>query len=101
HSFPTRRSSDLDSWAPVNPSANDGSELELGMQFQSAQSGYVTGVRFYKGAGNTGTHTGTLWTATGAKLTSGTFTNETATGWQTMTFARSVPIQANTTYVVS
>ncbi|HEY3609045.1 MAG TPA: DUF4082 domain-containing protein [Pseudonocardiaceae bacterium] len=90
-----------DAWAPVNPSANDSSELELGMQFQSAQSGYITGVRFYKGAGNTGTHTGTLWTSTGAKLTSGTFTNETATGWQTMTFARSVPIQANTTYVVS
>lgn len=90
-----------DSWAPTTPSGTDGSELELGMQFQSAQAGYITGVRFYKGAGNTGTHTGTLWTTTGAKLASGTFTSETATGWQTMTFARSVPIQANTTYEVS
>jgi hypothetical protein len=69
-----------DAWAPVNPAANDSTELELGMQFQSAQSGYITGVRFYKGTGNTGTHTGTLWTTTGAKLASGTFTNETATG---------------------
>jgi hypothetical protein len=86
---------------PGTASTADSSNLELGMKFQSAQSGYVTGVRFYKGTGNTGTHTGTLWSATGTKLASGTFTNETATGWQSMTFARSVPIQADTTYVVS
>ncbi|HKN97898.1 MAG TPA: DUF4082 domain-containing protein [Pseudonocardiaceae bacterium] len=90
-----------DSSAPADPAATDTSNIELGMKFQSSQAGYVTGVRFYKGAGNTGTHTGTLWSANGTKLASGTFTNETATGWQTMTFARSVPIQANTTYVVS
>jgi len=90
-----------DSSAPVNASSNDSTELELGMQFQSSVAGYVTGIRFYKGTGNTGTHTGSLWTTTGQKLASGTFTNETATGWQTMTFARSVPIQANTTYEVS
>jgi hypothetical protein len=87
--------------APTTASTNDSSNLELGMKFQSSQSGYITGVRFYKGTGNTGTHTGTLWTTTGTKLASGTFTNETATGWQSMTFARSVPVQANTTYVVS
>jgi hypothetical protein len=90
-----------DSATPTNPAANDSSNLELGMKFQSSQAGYITGVRFYKGTGNTGTHTGTLWTATGTQLASGTFTNETATGWQSLTFARSVPIQANTTYVVS
>ena len=90
-----------DSSAPANPATNDGTELELGMQFQSSQAGYVTGVRFYKGTGNTGTHTGTLWTTGGQRLASGTFTGESASGWQTMTFARSVAIQANTTYVVS
>jgi methionine-rich copper-binding protein CopC len=90
-----------DSEAPTVPAANDSSNLEVGLKFQSSESGWVTGVRFYKGTGNTGTHTGTLWTPDGTKLASGTFTNETATGWQTMTFARSVPIQANTTYVVS
>lgn len=90
-----------DSSAPTVSSTNDSSNLELGMKFQSSQAGYITGVRFYKGTGNTGTHTGTLWSASGTKLASGTFTGETASGWQTMTFARSVPIQANTTYVVS
>ncbi|HEY0804359.1 MAG TPA: N,N-dimethylformamidase beta subunit family domain-containing protein, partial [Pseudonocardiaceae bacterium] len=90
-----------DSSTPANPAANDGTELELGMQFQSSQAGYVTGIRFYKGAGNTGTHTGTLWTTSGQQLATGVFTNESASGWQTMTFPRSVAIAANTTYLVS
>ena len=34
--------------------------------------------RFYKGTGNNGTHTGSLWSATGTLLATGTFTNETA-----------------------
>lgn len=86
---------------PTTTAANDATELEAGMKFQSSQAGYITGVRFYKGTGNTGTHTGSLWTTGGTLLASGTFTNETATGWQSMTFARSVAIAANTTYVVS
>ena len=32
---------------------------ELGVNFRSTAAGYITGVRFYKGAGNTGTHSGT------------------------------------------
>ena len=52
------------------------------MKFQSSVPGWVAGVRFYKGAGNNGTHTGSLWTASGTLLATGTFTNETASGWQ-------------------
>lgn len=63
--------------------------------------GTVTGVRFYKGAGKTGTHVGHLWSAAGANLGTVTFTGESATGWQQATFATPVPITANTTYVVS
>src|SRR5439155_7428357 len=44
--------------APTTPSANDGSAVEVGLKFRSDVNGYVTGVRFYKGAGNTGTHIG-------------------------------------------
>jgi|GEM_PF-522117 len=80
---------------------NDGSPLTLGMKFRSTQNGYVTGVRFYKGAGATGTHTGTLWSSTGTKLAEVVFTNETSSGWQQMLFASPVSIVANTTYVVS
>ena len=32
--------------------------VELGVKFRSDADGVVTGVRFYKGAGNTGTHIG-------------------------------------------
>ena len=88
-------------YTPSTPSASDALSYELGMKFQSSVSGWVTGVRFYKGSGNGGTHTGSLWSATGALLATGTFTNETASGWQSMLFTNPVQISANTTYVVA
>ena len=42
--------------------SNDGSAVELGVKFRSDVDGSVTGVRFYKGPQNTGTHVGHLWT---------------------------------------
>ncbi len=86
---------------PATLAANDPNAVELGMKFRSDVAGTVTGVRFYKGSSNTGTHTGHLWTATGTLLASVTFTGETASGWQQATFSAPVPISANTTYVVS
>ena len=35
------------------------------MKFTADVNGSITGIRFYKGAGNTGTHIGNLWTASG------------------------------------
>ena len=87
--------------APVVSSANDSSSVEVGVKFTSDVAGYITGIRFYKGAGNTGTHIGHLWTSTGTLLASATFTNETASGWQQVNFATPVAIAANTTYVAS
>jgi methionine-rich copper-binding protein CopC len=81
--------------------ASDTHSVELGMKFTADVSGHVTGVRFYKGTTNTGTHTGSLWTATGTLLAQVTFTNETASGWQQATFATPVAITAGTVYVVS
>jgi len=75
--------------------------FELGMRFRSHVDGEITGIRFYKGAANTGTHTGSLWSDDGRRLATGTFTDETASGWQEMTFASPVPINAGTTYVAS
>jgi len=77
------------------------SSLEMGVKFSSTAAGKVHGVRFFKGTHNTGTHTGTLWTADGQKLAVGTFTGETASGWQEMRFAQPVTITADTSYVVS
>ncbi len=86
---------------PGNPSWSDPNAVELGVKFKADISGKITGIRFYKGSGNTGVHTGSLWTSSGTKLASGTFINETATGWQQVLFATPVTITANTTYVVS
>jgi hypothetical protein len=81
--------------------ADDGNAVELGMRFRADADGMISGVRFYKGAANTGTHTGTLWSNSGTLLATATFINETASGWQQVDFPAPVTITANTTYVVS
>jgi len=63
--------------------------------------GAATGIRCYKAAADTGTHIGNLWTASGQLLASATFTGETASGWQRVSFARPVALNPNTTYVAS
>ncbi len=87
--------------APNNPDAGDGSSLELGVKFRADVDGWVRGVRFYKAAANTGTHIGNLWTANGQLLARATFTGETGSGWQSVTFDQRVEIDAGTTYVAS
>src|SRR5215471_7077781 len=88
-------------YVPYIQSDTDTGADELGMKFQSSMGGWAAGVRFYKGTGNGGTHTGSLWSSSGTLLATGQFTNETASGWQTMLFANPVQISASTTYVVS
>ncbi len=71
------------------------------MKFHSDVAGFITGVRFYKGAGNTGTHIANLWSSSGTLLATATFSSETASGWQQVNFASPVAVTAGTTYVVS
>ena len=75
--------------------------IEVGLKFRANVDGFIHGVRFYKGTGNTGTHVGHLWTNTGSLLATATFTNESASGWQQVAFAGPVAVTAGTTYVVS
>ena len=86
---------------PASPAEADAKAVELGVRFRSDVSGQVTGIRFYKGTTNTGTHTGSLWSNSGARLATATFSNETASGWQEVTFAQPVAVTANTVYVAS
>ncbi len=81
--------------------ANDPSAVELGVKFRSDEPGYITGLRFFKTSGNTGTHVGHLWTADGTQLAEATFTGESASGWQQVNFDTPVPIDADTTYIAS
>jgi len=86
---------------PATVSANDSSAVELGVKFRADANGFVTGLRFYKGPQNTGSHVGHLWTSTGTLLASVTFTGESASGWQQATLPTAVAVTAGTTYVAS
>lgn len=87
--------------APARADASDVNAVEVGVKFTTDTAGFITGVRFYKSAANTGTHVGNLWTAAGTRLATAIFTNETAFGWQEVRFTNPVAILANTTYVAS
>jgi uncharacterized protein DUF4082/Big-like domain-containing protein len=86
---------------PGTASSMDTSPIELGVKFRVDVDGQITGVRFYKGAGNTGTHVGSIWTAVGSRLAVATFTGESASGWQQVSFDQPVRVTAGTTYVAS
>lgn len=86
---------------PVIPSFPDNAQVEVGLRFRTSVAGWISGVRFFKGSGNTGIHTATLWTTTGEKLASVEFLQETPTGWQQVTFGSAVPIQAGKDYIIS
>ena len=92
-------------WAPsatpVNQTDNDPNAVELGVRFRADLDGFITGVRFWKGPQNTGTHTGNLWTNSGSRMATAVFTGESATGWQQVTFSSPVAVTAGTTYVAS
>ena len=86
---------------PAIVTVSDLNAVELGVKFSSSVSGNITGIRFYKGPLNTGTHIGDLWSSNGTLLASATFTNETASGWQQVNFSNPVLITAGTTYIAS
>jgi hypothetical protein len=91
--------------SPITPNQNDGAgalgDYELGLKFQSTVPGWILAIKHWKSPSETGPHVGNLWTVGGALLVSVTFTNESATGWQTQALPTPLRITANTTYVVS
>ncbi len=74
---------------------------EMGVRVTAQAAGEIRSVRYYKSPGETGTHVGRVWSATGTQLAQVTFANETASGWQTQALAAPIAITEGTTYVVS
>ncbi len=97
----TPRYTIFDHSTPATADSGDPGAVELGVKFTPSAGGTITGVRFYKSALNTGTHTGSVWTTSGTRLAQATFTNESTSGWQTAVFATPVAVSAGTTYVAS
>lgn len=87
--------------SPANPDGNDPTPIEVGVKFRADADGSILGVRFYKSAKNTGTHIGHIWTSSGTLLGTATFSGESSSGWQQASFTSPIPVQANTTYIVS
>ncbi len=77
--------------------------IEVGVRFSADVAGFVSAVRFYRGAGNAGVHVATLWDANGNVVSTAgaghSFGGETDTGWQTLVFRLPVAIAAHTEYV--
>jgi hypothetical protein len=86
---------------PATVNAKAALAIQVGTRFKSSAAGVVTAIKFYKGTSNTGTHTGYLWNSSGTKLATVTFTNETASGWQTATLSTPVRLTIGTEYRVS
>ncbi len=74
---------------------------EFGTRVTVASPVYLTAVRFFKNAGETGTHVGRLWSSAGAQLAQVTFANETTSGWQQQSFATPYQLQPGNTYTIS
>ena len=88
----------------TGPQENDPNAVELGVKFRSDEAGFITGLRFYKTAGNTRhPRRPSLDRRRHRADPPGgvTFTGESATGWQEVSFGAPVAIDANTTYVAS
>ena len=86
---------------PAVPSSTDTSATELGVRFTTSAAGQVTALRFWKGTGSTGTHTGSLWSSSGRRIAQVTFTDESASGWQEASLATPVTLVAGQTYTAS
>src|SRR5690606_20289579 len=90
-----------DSTTPAIVDYDDPNAVELGVQFTVDVAAPITGLKFYKSAANVGTHVGSLWTSDGTLLARATFTNETPSGWQKVSFSTPVQATPGTRYVAS
>ena len=59
--------------APTTAASTDPNSITVGAKFTAEAGGSVTGIRFYKGTSDTGTHIGSLWSSSGTLLASATF----------------------------
>ena len=86
---------------PTENPANDSDAVQVGVAFTSATAATVTGIRFFKQAGNGGAHTVSLWDNSGNRMATAPVSTETTTGWQQASFPGPVSIAANSTYIAS
>jgi hypothetical protein len=89
-----------DGYRPAVASTSDVTPVEVGLRFRSVIDGRVTALRCFRGPGDTAVLTGSLWSATGARLATATFPTPASEGWQEVPIT-AVSIPAGVDHVVS
>lgn len=87
------------STVPGIPSISDGRSVSLGTRFNSSVDGMITGLSYYQAGGESGTHAGWLYTASGQLLGTLQFESSPVPGWVRATFDSPIAITRNTEYV--
>jgi hypothetical protein len=85
---------------PTPTPQTDPTPVNIGMRFFSDVPGIVTSIRYWKDAGNNGTHTVALWTDTGTLLATATNTPSSGDHWEDVPITP-VAIAANTNYITA
>ncbi|XKH54825.1 DUF4082 domain-containing protein [Citricoccus nitrophenolicus] len=86
---------------PTTSLVDDGEPVTLGTAFSTTEPGTVTGLEFYKAAGNPGPHVGALHTSDSTLLGEVTFGTGSASGWQYAALNTPVKLETGKEYVVS
>jgi hypothetical protein len=84
-----------------SPALQPRGTYELGVRVVSDSAGTINALRYFKAATETGSHVGSIWTADGTRIAQVTFSNETASGWQTQQLVTPVRLQPGTVYTLS
>jgi hypothetical protein len=85
---------------PVDP---DGRAVTLGVKFTSTQAGKITGIRYYRGQGNSHGYTVALYDRYGKQLAFASVAQDTCSTpcWESVNFQAAVSINANTRYTAA
>lgn len=86
---------------PDVPVIDDGSPLTLGTAFTTDQPGLVTALEFYRAPGNSGPHTGALFTSDGTSLATVEFPSDSASGWQQADLSTPIRLKPGEEYIVA
>ena len=97
---PTGSTSLLAGANPSRLSLVDDDSVELGVRFEAASAGRLTGLRIYRVSGDGGRRA-TLWSSGGTALASVSFPTAEGAGWQYAAFATPVSVTSGTEYVAS
>ncbi len=98
---PTGYSIWADDVVPEVPADPDRSSVTVGVEFSAAVPGQLTGVKFYRSAENSGPHEGQLWSRSGARLGTVSFSSSGGAGWVSAVFDEPLRLEPGRRYVVS